>query len=103
MTITESTVEKAALAWFKQLGYDAGYAPEVAESLGRKSPGEVFLWDKIRLAVSRLNPGANAEIVVAILSRLERTESQDIMRENHQRTKELGLSEAEVALYDAVR
>lgn len=79
----ESIVEKAALDWFAELGYRTGFAPEVAGvGAARESYKDVFLWDKVGSAVVRLNPSANAQVINAVLSRIMRAESQDLISEN---------------------
>lgn len=79
----ESVVEKAAKAWFAELGYRTGYAPTDCEvGKVRQSYGEVILWDRLRGAVQRCNPGITPAAVDAVLARVRRAESQDPVREN---------------------
>ncbi|OKL45927.1 deoxyribonuclease HsdR [Boudabousia liubingyangii] len=79
----ESTVEDAAKDWFAELGYQTGYAPTDCEvGVARDSYGEVILWDRLRAAVQRCNPGITPAAVDAVLGRVRRAESQDPVREN---------------------
>lgn len=56
---TESDLEKAVLEWLQELGYDIVFGPEIApdgEKPERKSFSDVVLVDRLRSAISRLNP-----------------------------------------------
>jgi type I restriction enzyme R subunit len=55
----EATVEEAALSWFKKLGYAAAHAPHLAPgeiAAERSSFSDVVLADRLRDAISQLNP-----------------------------------------------
>jgi len=61
---SESHVEKAALAWLAELGYETangltigpdGSAPE------RANYGDVILVDRLQAAIARLNPHLDAD------------------------------------------
>jgi len=59
MTLTEATVETAALNWFESLGYCIGHGPDIApgqRDAERESFRDVVLVDRLREAVDRLNP-----------------------------------------------
>lgn len=79
----ESVVEEAALEWFNQIDYKTGFAPEVA-AVGdaRSSYSEFFLLDRLKAAISELNPQADAKIVEAVLNRIKHAESQESVYEN---------------------
>jgi len=59
MSLNESIVEEAALAWFSELGYSVGHGPHLAPgepAAERGSFGEVVLVGRLREAIRRLNP-----------------------------------------------
>ena len=59
MTLNETHVEEAALAWFGELGYAIGHGPQLAPgepATDRDSFGEVVLVGRLREAIRRLNP-----------------------------------------------
>lgn len=58
-TLNETTVEGAALSWFKQLNYAIAHAPHFAPgeiASERSSFSEVVLIGRLRAAIARLNP-----------------------------------------------
>jgi type I restriction enzyme R subunit len=64
MSLTESTVEEAALEWFGELGYAIGHGPEMAPgevASERESFGDVVLEGRLREAIARLNGSIPAE------------------------------------------
>jgi type I restriction enzyme R subunit len=59
MSLTEATVEDAALAWFGELGYAVGHGPHIAPgepASERNSFADVVLVSRLRDAIARLNP-----------------------------------------------
>src|SRR5260221_3955806 len=61
---TESTVEDAALTWLGELQYSVQHGPEIAPgelSAERASLSEVFLPERFRTALRKLNPTLPAE------------------------------------------
>lgn len=59
MILNESTVEEAALSWFRELGYAIGHGPHRApgeSAAERDSFGEVVLARRLRSAIWKLNP-----------------------------------------------
>ena len=58
MTFNESTVEEAALSWFKELGYEVIHGLEIRPgmSVDRESYADVVLKDRLRQAIDQLNP-----------------------------------------------
>ena len=66
MTLTESTVEDATLAWFGELGYAVLHGPDIApgeEAAERQDYGEAILPDRLRRAMRKLNPEIPAEAI----------------------------------------
>jgi type I restriction enzyme R subunit len=64
MAFTESTVEQAALSWFRDLGYTIGDGPHMAPgepAAERGSFAEVILERRLRDAIGRLNPAIPEE------------------------------------------
>jgi len=64
ISITEATVEQAALEWFEELGYGLahGLTPSAEdERAERRGYGDVVLEGLLRAAVERINPGIPAE------------------------------------------
>jgi len=59
MSLNESIVEDAALAWFRELGYAIGHGPQLAPgkpAVERSSFAEVVQTRRLREAIRRLNP-----------------------------------------------
>lgn len=59
MSLNESTVEDAALAWFGELGYAVGHGPHLAPgeaAAERDSFADVVLVGRLREALHRLDP-----------------------------------------------
>jgi type I restriction enzyme, R subunit len=64
MTINESIVEDAALAWFGELGYRVGHGPDLSPgepTAERVSFADVVLVGRLREAIRRLNPAIPEE------------------------------------------
>jgi type I restriction enzyme R subunit len=64
MSLTEATIEDAALEWFGELGYAVGHGPQLAPgepAAERDSFGEVVLVGRLRKAIRRLNPAIPEE------------------------------------------
>jgi type I restriction enzyme, R subunit len=64
MTLNESIVEDAALAWFRELGYAIGHGPHIAPgepASERASFGDVVLVSRLRDAIARLNQAIPAD------------------------------------------
>ncbi len=101
--ITESEVEDAALAWLAGLGYTVLHGPDIGPegpTPERGSYDEVPLTGRLRKALARLNPDLLAETLEDVLQELTRL-AKDI-NAAHRRGEEEGLSEEEVAFYDAL-
>ncbi len=73
----ESTVELAAIAWLEQLGYEYQFGPDIApneKAAERSSFEEVVLPERVRVALSRLNPLASPEALAEALRQLTDSE-----------------------------
>lgn len=83
--LTENEVEDAALEWIVGLGYAVLHglvigpeepAPE------RHSHDEVFLTDRLREALVRLNPHLPAETLEDVLRKVGQTKTPSLIEEN---------------------
>jgi type I restriction enzyme R subunit len=84
---TESAVEKAALEWFEELGYEVVYGPDIAPGEAgaeRGGFGEVVLAGRLRGALERLNPGVGGEALEDAFRRLVVSESPSLVGRNRQ-------------------
>ncbi|MGP5496689.1 type I restriction endonuclease subunit R [Corynebacterium flavescens] len=81
----ENVVELAALEYFAELGYRRVHGPEIApgeSDAERDSYEEVVLWGRVRDALRRINPGADAALVAESVKTVQRAESQSPIDEN---------------------
>ena len=77
MTLTESHIEDATLEWLAELGYAIGHGPHLAPgepAAERTSFGDVFLSQRLRDAIARLNSAIPDEAREALLPKLLRGE-----------------------------
>ncbi len=85
MSIAESHVEEAALAWLQELGYTALHGPAIGPDgveSERLSYGDVVLVDRLSRAIDRLNPTLPPEARADALRRVLQTESPSLVEEN---------------------
>jgi type I restriction enzyme R subunit len=85
--VNESVVETATLGWFEALGYriEAGVILSPGEPQAeRASYADVFLLERLRSALARINPAIPAEALDDALRKLTRTESP-VLYENNRR------------------
>jgi type I restriction enzyme, R subunit len=85
MSLTESTVEEAALEWFGELGYAIGHGPEMAPgeaAAERESFAEVVLEGRLRDAMRRLNPEVPDDARGDVLRRVLRVADGTLVRTN---------------------
>jgi type I restriction enzyme R subunit len=83
--ITEGVVEEACLEFFRALGYQTLYGPEIGPggvAQERSSWEDVALVDRLRDSVARINPGLPGPSVDAVVATVLRAESQNAMAEN---------------------
>ena len=84
--IIESEVEQAVLDILKELGYKTLWGPDIAPDGSkpeRQSYADVILIDRLRKAIDRFNPEIPAEAKDEALKRILRTESPDLIINNH--------------------
>jgi len=85
--MTESEVEQAALEILSELGFERIYGPDIASDgiiPERKSYQEVVLVERIRNAVSKINPGIPEDAIEDAIKKVLRTESQNQVVNNQQ-------------------
>ena len=83
--LNESTVEIAALEYLRELGYSTEFGPELAPDTVRSERSawnQVYLYERLREAIIRLNQGIDSVSVDEAVKRLERAESQNAVAEN---------------------
>ncbi len=85
-SISESTVEQAALAWLSTLGWQIAHGPDIApDSLGaeRAGYGQVILERRLRDALARLNPSLPASALDDALRKLTQPAGAALEARNH--------------------
>lgn len=85
MSLNESIVEDAALAWFGELGYAIAHGPELAPgeaAAERDSFAEVVLLGRLRAAIRRLNPAIPEEAREDALRKLRRLGTPSLTQTN---------------------
>lgn len=81
----ESIVEEATLEWFAELGYALAHGPDIApDGLApeRAAYSQVFLVDRLRAALARLNPAVPAATLEDVVKRLLRPEHPSLIENN---------------------
>ena len=74
-TLTEAVVEDAALAWLESLGWTIAHGPNIAPGAAteeRTDYGQVFLEQRLRNALARLNPSLPADALDDAFRKLTR-------------------------------
>jgi type I restriction enzyme R subunit len=85
MGFTESVVEEAALEWFRALGWEVRFGPDIAvdgSAPERADYRDVTLSGRLTEAVDRLNPGVPVVAREEALRRVEQTESPSLVLAN---------------------
>jgi type I restriction enzyme R subunit len=83
-SFNESVVELAALDYFREMGFETAFGPNLAPDgvqPERASFEQVYLYERLRQACLRINPDRH-DLVDDAIKRLERAESQSEMAEN---------------------
>jgi len=84
--LTESTVEQAALAWLKSLGYTIKNGPDIAPGeLGAEweDYGQVVFEGRLHQALERLNPDLPTEALEDAFRKLINPEGATLVTRNH--------------------
>ncbi|HEY9751538.1 MAG TPA: type I restriction endonuclease subunit R, partial [Coleofasciculaceae cyanobacterium] len=82
---TESDVEDAALHYFGELGYTLLSGPDIAPgepSAERNSHSDVVLVDRLRAALSQINPQVPVEELESAIRQVLRSETQNLYENN---------------------
>jgi type I restriction enzyme R subunit len=82
MTVTEDTVEQAAIEWFQELGYAYLAGPSIAPGEAgaeRDSYGDVVLQSWLAHAIDRLNPKIPASAREDALRKVLRVEGASLV------------------------
>jgi type I restriction enzyme, R subunit len=85
MTLNESTVERAALSWFHELGYTVAHGPHLAPgepASERGSFADVVLVNRLRDAIAKLNPQIPADARDEALRKVTRIGSPSLLQTN---------------------
>ncbi|MVF24614.1 type I restriction endonuclease subunit R [Methylocaldum sp. BRCS4] len=85
VSIAESHVEEAALAWLVELGYEIANGITIGPdgtSSERLSYGDVILADRLKAAIARLNSHLNADTQEEVFRRLTQSETPSLTEEN---------------------
>lgn len=85
MSLTESTIEDAALTWLEELGYAVAHGPEMAPgetAAERQTFGDVVLVERLRAALHRLNPKLPQEALEEVLRKVLRIATPPLLQTN---------------------
>ncbi len=81
----ESTVEEAALSWLEGLGYAVLHGPDIAPdepAAERASYSDVVLVERLRSALTRINPDLPAEAIEDAIRRITIPQSPSLFENN---------------------
>ena len=84
--INEAAVEQAALEWFQDLGYgivNGEYIAPDGPHPERVSYADVLLIDRLRDALTRINPHLKPDTIDEVIRKIEQTETPSLIEENH--------------------
>ena len=84
--ITESEVEEVALEILSNLGYSTLHGPDITPdgtTPERNTYSDVILIERLRRSINRLNPDIPAVAREEALKKVLRTESPDLITNNH--------------------
>ena len=85
LTFHESVVEQAALGYFRDLGYETKFGPDIApdgKEKERENWNDVVLVGRLTAAIDRINPHLTAEAREDALRKVLRTDSQSLVLSN---------------------
>lgn len=86
-SITEDELEQLALDWFRELGYQVVFGPDIApdgDSPERSSYKEVVLKNRLKRKIEEFNPDIPEEAREEALKKLLRFESQKLFKNNQE-------------------
>ncbi len=82
----ESTIEEAALEYFREIGYSTAWGPNIGPGepgQERTSFQEVLLEGRLRASLFRINSEIEANLIDEAIKKLKRSESQNPIDENY--------------------
>jgi len=85
LSLSESQIEQAALAWLESLGYAILHGPDIAPgetAAERQSYQEAILPQRLRDALVRLNPAIPAEAIENAFRKVSRADSPSLVQNN---------------------
>jgi len=85
LTFHESVVEEAALGYFRELGYETKFGPDIApdgKTPERKNWDDVVLVDRLKAAIDRINPHLSPQAREDALRKVLRSESPNLIISN---------------------
>ena len=86
LTFHESVVEEAALGYFRELGYETKFGPDIApdgKDKERENWNDVVLVGRLKAAIDRLNPHLSPEAREDAVRKVLRSESPSLTASNH--------------------
>lgn len=87
ISMMESVVEEAAIEWFKELGYQYLFGPDIAcdgISPERESYSQVILLDRLQKALEAVNPQVPDSAIEEACRKISRPESPSLIINNRQ-------------------
>ena len=87
ISMMESVVEEAAIEWFKALGYQYLFGPDIAcDSISpeRESYSQVILLDRLQKALGAINPRVPDSAIEEACRKVSRPESPNLIINNRQ-------------------
>ncbi len=85
--IVESDVEEMAVHWFRDLGYQVEYGPDISPNGAaplRDSYQEVVLHSRLELAIRRFNPSLPDETIKEVVQKVIYPKAPDLDTNNHE-------------------
>lgn len=82
----ESTVEDAALDYFREIGFSTAWGPNLAPGepgQERESFEDVILGSRLRASIAQINSGIERDLIDEAVKKLQRAESQNPIDENY--------------------
>lgn len=81
----ENNLEQAAMEWFRDLGYQTQYGPDISPGGSfseRESFGDVVLYDRLHSALKRINRQYSDDIIAGLVKKITRQQSMSIVQNN---------------------
>ena len=79
---TEDELERTAIGWLQELGYDCRFGPDIApdgSAPERAAYSDVLLLDRLREALTDLNPDLPSYAIDEAVQKLQRVEHPDLL------------------------